>query len=907
MLPDNSNHPIQINRLENLNSIVRTPIFTTVGALFGFLSEFERTSDKDAVSLITPAIFKSEEDDDVEMRSTDDGFQYIARSQKNVIGLRAIVFDIDNTPRLGKGEYRPITMQEASGLLSDYEHFIYPSFNHRQVLYTPDKKIVSYGKGVDKFRIFLILATLIPADEFCKRKQAFSALVNHEADPASFNLTQSFYVPNWHEKHEETPEVIHNRGALFDWSTLPVDETPAPTVPNVEKSELIQNETYSVANCDIYQFLHDEGLEPAPKIGGWSECVCPLADQHSNNDKKAYYFYDGYSWAFRCHHQSHGLLNTTALVRLLGRKKFLPYAKQPDIDEHKLNSILGTPEDCVTQLIPSEDRRNTLHEKIFGPEQTKTVSCGWEEALDELEAKKDQLPYQIYYDRKESLLGFPRSENLLAGINIIYSPEGYGKSHIAVALARKTSVLSACRTNKQAREQFDRFDSIPGIRVGLLHSRSFLLDQELGIKLTGSPKNPWENRSLSEKQAVRAIAHHQCCSQEDAQKIWDTYQQPDLPDFDQFDLIITTHARLSILGSIQANNSGPLKTKRTSPCGQQYEARVIPEHCIVIVDDPYRQDFFRFKRVAEYGGESDCEIRTIEGIPYYVKPPEMDLFYGWEHCKLLYTTTESVTKKLITERHADHQQYDINHIDLMPVGKIPCEDLSLFSTKLVSSKFHGILPAMIERIRRHYPDTILIGDGIGSEFNLLNSRGRDDLKEQDIVIKVSQPHADETKSLCHELGWRIKRNGELPANQHDAKVLLAVDKMNQAIGRNMGYRSQGKNCVVLTDPSLRNSLEKYTRYQFNFVEALTDQKTKKRLVTDTFPELIRSLVLNHMGYITHSTEPASDIKRVLKNVTDMQKLWSVKTKMKHAIQQFSQLCDNPKKQGHFKKLMKLLE
>jgi hypothetical protein len=83
-----------------------------------------------------------------------------------------------------------------------------------------------------------------------------------------------------------------------------------------------------------------------------------------------------------------------------------------------------------------------------------------------------------------------------------------------------------------------------------------------------------------------------------------------------------------------------------------------------------------------------------------------------------------------------------------------------------------------------HADTVVIGNGIGAEYNLVSCKGSNVLREQDTVIMLSLPAPEELAQVMACTG--LKKVWE-------AQSLIMSDKANQAIGRNQGYRNKDEH------------------------------------------------------------------------------------------------------------------
>ena len=138
-------------------------------------------------------------------------------------------------------------------------------------------------------------------------------------------------------------------------------------------------------------------------------------------------------------------------------------------------------------------------------------------------------------------------------------------------------------------------------------------------------------------------------------------------------------------------------------------------------------------------------------------------------------------------------------------------DIHVLKTEMVRQKRDGLLPPIIERIKKEGFDVEYIADGQGNQYNLVNTKGQNLFVGKDTLIEISQANPIGLRKTLHELGWG-------PDGLMAIKVSIALDQMNQAIGRNSGYRwsdgdqEHSSTCIVLCDPNLYTAILKYMRY-----------------------------------------------------------------------------------------------
>lgn len=170
--------------------------------------------------------------------------------------------------------------------------------------------------------------------------------------------------------------------------------------------------------------------------------------------------------------------------------------------------------------------------------------------------------------------------------------------------------------------------------------------------------------------------------------------------------------------------------------------------------------------------------------------------------KILVTTTENLTAELARKSLSIALQCEKA---MPPRANLPAKvtdecHVTLLSTPITRKAHHALLLLILAKLRTEFPDEhiALIGDGLGSELNLLNNKGRNDLTDKTTVVKLSVPNATLAINL-----W-----AQFPpeTDKRTLNTRLLADLGNQAIGRNQGYRYRGKPCVVLVDPMYAPSL-----------------------------------------------------------------------------------------------------
>lgn len=178
----------------------------------------------DFYCLFCPSQFKPTDDPDAKRNKQ---LEY-SRCNANVLGKDLLVLDIDNDTAKGRST---LSIDEAMRRFADYEFLLYTSYNHSN----PEKG------NADRFRIvFPLSAHCTKADWELRREQM--KFLWPFADPASFVLSQPFYLPVVHPDRQADYQCHTHHGKWMDWSEIQAAAKPsrkvsgnqAPAVPDFD-------------------------------------------------------------------------------------------------------------------------------------------------------------------------------------------------------------------------------------------------------------------------------------------------------------------------------------------------------------------------------------------------------------------------------------------------------------------------------------------------------------------------------------------------------------------------------------------------------------------------------------------------------------------------------------------------
>jgi hypothetical protein len=672
-------------------------------------------------------------------------------------------------------------------------------------------------------------------------------------DTASFNPVQGYFLPSCPVGKPVVYRVNDGKflePCIFEKTEIKTQEmTPViipPTAMRGGTGKVIR-ETF-----DVLQWVKDNGLYMRALGGGKHQIVCPWWREHTGADKSGSVLLPPLSGSLPNIHCRHNhKVSTWKLIKDQGDEAIRSYCLTRSEDDYsdELAAVLKRHRDRTKdKVLDRKERKRIQLEDLFPGITTEPVQPY-------TRAKREELI------RKKCLNQIPRKgEN----ITLLYAFEGFGKSYYATLLVKEKNrrVLFASLSNEQAAEQADSFRS-HGLRVQFIPGREYLLRKNHKVEVQHQEgSTPWDTERVAEAPTKKWMKDNQKLSDEQVDKIWMETEAPE-PNFNEYDIVCTTIARVMSYGRIQRNrlvSGSGFVVKRSNDAdglGIRDDDRIIPENAIVFFDDPDREFFTwyraydpkywerikeeRKQRLAEQRLIEDdmseipeeiridhekIEIEKINGRDYFVRPDGLVLGYGLIGNQLVFTTTEELTRRLIL------RMYDgVYEPTLMPDSKMEAGDITMVKTNMVASRRDGFLPPIMNRLHKEGYKFNYIADGQGSMVNLVNNKGQNIFADKDNVIEISEPHNDVVTRFIDELhaeDWT-------ESDRNAMKVILAMDAVQQAIGRNSGYRWSDKpihekrKCVVLCEPKLHAALIKYMRYHVTTtIDDVKKQGTAKR-------------------------------------------------------------------------------
>ncbi len=669
------------------------------------------------------------------------------RRQDNVEAMHLLVLDYD--------EGLPIN--QAKELFSEYEHIGYTSYNHQ---FSKNGK-----QPVDKYRVIFPLVTPCQKNDWMEIRhnvETFAPLV----DMASVRLHQPFAVPLVRTGGEKFQ--WHNKGKwldISDWERQQVTDASGKFTANpINRSE-------HILKADDIVRTKNETIRVGDVTENVTGVYCPFHEDSSPGEF---------------------ISKSDAGNIYLHCKKCGTIYMENEEDDEKQDFDIANWIANHTTVKPKPKKIGTKKTQLW--EDILHIGEGAVEPYTRV--KRGQLI------KKRCIT--PRKRMLL------YAFEGFGKSYLTILWAQKGhKVIFGCNSNMQAREQADSF-SKDGCRVQVILSREHRLETEYDIVVDRYlPSHPWDHGKVNENATI-ANMMESGMTEDEANQLWDELETVG-PDFENHEIVVTTHARIQSWGRILESHRQMLRWGWSGPDEPVCKVQ-IPDNAIVVYDDPSKGDFMRLadfeNRFANAVIDKKKIQRTkIDNYEYFVKPNTLVKGYGFDTQYLVFTTTEMITSCLIQSNYEN-----VYEPKLMPDEKMLAGNIHLLKTQLVRKKMDGILPPIIERIKKEGYDVEYIADGQGNKYNLTNTKGQNVFIGRDTIIEISLPHEQNVIQTQHELGWSV-------GDRFTVRLAIALDQVHQAIGRNSGYRwsdlpndNEKPNCIVLCDPQLFNSLLSSMRY-----------------------------------------------------------------------------------------------
>src|SRR5262249_39682853 len=149
-----------------------------------------------------------------------------------------------------------------------------------------------------------------------------------------------------------------------------------------------------------------------------------------------------------------------------------------------------------------------------------------------------------------------------------------------------------------------------------------------------------------------------------------------------------------------------------------------------------------------------------------------------------------------------------------------------------------------------------------------NTKGKNDLRERNLVVELSSPHPLKVKTICDAIGLAFEtEGGEIGKD-------MLLDQLHQALGRNSGYRFSGRECVALLPANMHSRVLREVRYAYDennsvLIDRLGGMRQKDRRTGETASSLVLAIegFLNNVSaYVQDKRKVVPDIIHVIGNI-----------------------------------------
>lgn len=787
--------------------------------------------------------------------ATYTGMSHVRRKQINILENDLFVIDYD----------KEVNLEEILKKFKKYEYVYYTSYRHL------------YDGETEKFRILFPFKKPIPSwkrfDE-SERKTSYGEWYQiidslkeftGPCDSASFNPNTIYNMPSSPESRMHLSRSGHNEGELLDWEAFEKkpykDNESNPSTQGNNNAELLSTE-----HLEPDQILQTEigpivVSEITGKING---VLCPF-----HNDKKG----------------------TEFVRKVEGTGNIFLYCRSCQKNYYMRRESF-TPELNITEKaklharISNHDRMYTIDELLEFPEEIiYTDSSDRNRAIKQLKDIKEQINKDEGYKSSSIHPVYTDLHLRKYKSHILYMPEGSGKSQLVVDMAKEgQKIIFACKSWSQVESKYNEYLRIgikEGFNVRIIRSKEAKSRKRFGSKtIRQQQKHPFSSsRILDEESIDEFIKNNPDLSEEYVRLCWLFFSS------DRMSFEYIPHPEIYEDGTIGNDEiTPPVSDNNTRIILTTFEQlRIhrlknidIPKDWIIWFDDP---DVVDVVDIEPYGTDKWNELpedqlhsktKEINGRRYFKRNPQQSLGYSLKEHKCIYTTTEIITRQAIElmMRKRDEKYVAYDHMDHISGGMI-----TVLGTSKVRKRFDGIIPLLARRLTKKKYPTILIADGLSSELNHSNNKGRNDLSKINLLVELSIPHPIQVRTICDSLELPFKEN------RRDITQSIMLDRLHQAIGRNSGYRWKGYQCVALVDSGVHRNIVEKTRYKIDSENSVQIDRTKtmsrmERKTSDSASPIVKEIetTLNNLDqYITDNRIVKHDINFVISSIKDNQK------------------------------------
>lgn len=754
-------------------------------------------------------------------------YGYPRRKQDNVLSVSGLCLDLD------EGDVKVDWIRQE---FAHWNYLLYTSFNHLN----PEKGSKESYRLILPFKTAVFYNKDYQLSDYSKRIEVLKKQWEPYAGKASFTIPQAAYFPSYPQERADKAIWEINEGEFFDFMEIPeqIKEKRGPYKEKVKittmaignNEQIILADGLSMTLTELYNLL-PAAIGNAAAYANKQSC---FAIDRNDSNPGCFIFRIGNGLSY--------------IDNLTMKARYIPIVEEikglPKLSKRKSKAT-----EIVNIKVPIKQRfdDNFYVESKATLEECRTKLKEW---------CKD-----------------------LASRNIWQTNEGFGKSYAVMFLLQMgKKIIFASVSNKQAKEKYDDICKWVGSKehkgdnwiwmgdkkILHLYSRSGLFTLNTGYRTIrkGKEWNPFDETGMVDKQAtIKAILdeHPELVSIINDEWWKENYEDLDVPNTGEIfnsDVVVTTFARADILAKAYNKN--------------------LDDSWVIIYDDPTIKEiqrlYFITDKMKKYVFDYKADMRfnpTKEPLVepeifkiklsenqgkdktlFYVKPIDSCLgnnfkphnftdeedIDSWVVNPVIYNTTENILTEMIMAQQLSKTklQHDLR--------KLNAPNLHMWATSIVFKKNHEQIEPIIKQINQSFGmDIEYIANGVGTSLNHTTALGNNQLKDKNLVIKISNIPPFTVNKIYAELSYmlNVQKSPVISftgIERDRVEVWMLTDVLNQLAGRNQGMRDKGALMIMLITPTLFNRiLDKGQDVRYNpgikvFIDKIQDDKSRQELI-----------------------------------------------------------------------------
>ncbi len=798
------------------------------------------------------------------------------RKQVNILENDCFVIDYDDT----------ISIKEARERFKDYEYVLYTSHRH-----------LHDGK-TEKFRVIIPFTTPIPAGrnidicgniikegEWYEIRDSLKHLAG-PCDNTSLNPNTIYNLPSCPSERADKSFSEHHKGEPLDWTQLervkPV-ETSSVNTPSCNK-----NTPIDFLEPDTILQTRNGPIKISEVTGKIEGVVCP----NPEHDDRI-----GSEFARKVEHSG----NIFVHCKKCNRNFFM---RNPNIISLHGIRYRNERSKRLDEQYQQQLRQSLLLDDLFDQHEDIKI---FEDPKDrelvkkELDSIKKLIDKDVGYTKGTS---YPVTKDLHTRrykSHIIYMTEGAGKSRLVLDMALDgQKIIFACKSWEQVESKYKEYQEA-GVKgnfnVKIVRSKDAKARSRFSTKVIRDEQtHPFIPAKILDEETVEAfIKNNPDLSPEFIRLSWQFFDADKL----SFEHIPYHHIdgpdsmfEDEISPSLEDNNTRIIVTTFEQLRIHKLKNVYIPKDWLIWFDDPDIMDVVdiepydtdKWEELPD--DEIDNKTKDVNGKTYFTRNLYQSLGYSLKDYKCIYTTTEIITRQGIELMMKSRQEDFITHDKMYNISG---GEITILGTEMVRKRYDGVIPLLARRLTKMDHPTRLIADGLSTEINHSNNKGRNDLCKTNLLVELSIPHPNQVRTICDALSLPFRNN------RTEVTRSIVLDRLHQAIGRNSGYRWKGFQCVVLVDKSIHKNIIEETRYRIDEENSVIIDRTKTMSrrdsrTSDTVSPIvheIESLLNNIHAYINDNRKIKPDINSVFDAIKDQDKKLSYSIRLIVALSQLS--------------------